>query len=92
MLDCKQRIWRPLFVSYNDLNAYSHERINLSPYLLPKGGSLHPSQREEDAPTYQTQKRFYTFLCGSNPLSFPFVPISVCETCKMDLTNVNLLA
>lgn len=64
------------------LNINRNERINLFPYLLPKGGSLHPSQREEDAPTYQTQKRYYTFLCSSNPLSFPFVPISVCETCN----------
>nr|DAY59072.1 MAG TPA: hypothetical protein [Caudoviricetes sp.] len=68
------------------------ERINLSSYHLPKGGSLHPSQREEDVSTYQTQKRNYTFLCSAYPLSFPFVSISVCETYKEVLTNVNSLA
>lgn len=70
-------------------NCYG--RFNYS-YRLPKGGNRHPSQREEYVPAYQTQKRDCTILCSANPLPFPFVHIPVCETCKVDLTNADLLA
>lgn len=61
---------------------YSYGRVNFS-YRLPKGGNRHPSQRDENIQAYQTHKRDYSILCSANPLPFPFVPISVCETCKV---------